>query len=229
MSSSNQTPTNKRSPHFNEAENHFIHSQQTLHTFTFFTNSQMELTLSISAYSNRNCPRFTSTASSFSKLITGNTPPIAYTPLFLTLPPLLPRKRHSQALPIHRILQRSLIRVQQASNHIARLAAFAINLSVAFSVPFPPSCHVYSSTKPSFRTESPTSLAVSHAILLLLGAAVALRSPADLHKSLRQQVDFEVVPTAHNADRAQLDTGKCRVGFKGKKERNEVPETIPSS
>ena len=73
------------------------------------------------------------------------------------------------------------------------------------------------------------SLAVSHAVLLLLGAAVALRGPADLHKSLRQQVDFEVVPTAHHADGAQLDTGKCRVGYKGKKERNGVPEMIPSS
>ena len=52
----------------------------------------MELTLSISAYSNRNCPRFTSTASSFSKLITGNTPPIAYTPLFLTPPFASPTK-----------------------------------------------------------------------------------------------------------------------------------------
>ena len=65
--------------------------------------------------------------------------------------------------------------------------------------------------------------------MLFLGAAVALRSPTDLHESLRQQVDFEVVPTAHNADRAQLDTGKCRVGYKGEKERNEVPDMIPSS
>ena len=214
---------------YNKSTNISFRLKQTLHAFTFFTNSQMELTLSISAYSNRNCPRFTSTASSFSKLITGNKPPIAYTPLSLTPPFSSLRKRHSQALPIHRIFQRSLIGIQQASHHISGLAAFSVRLSVALSVPFPSSCHIYSSATPPFRTESPASLAVSHAVLLLLGAAVALRGPADLHKSLRQQVDFEVVPTTHHADGAQLDTGKCRVGYKGKKERNGVPEMIPSS
>ena len=190
------------------------------YTHTFFANSQTDVAFSKGSYlrlttrpqshSNWNCPRFTSTVSSFSKLTTGKSPPRYVTSLHIALPILTHVNATPKSFPF---LEKLSVRLSASSStpttspgqHTSPYASPS-----ASPCHFRPRATSASHVSPT-PTKGPAGLAVADAVLRVLVTAVVAPAPPHLHQPLRQHVELEVVAARHYRHVAQPHRRETRL------------------